>query len=159
MIRVACALTVCLAAAPAPARAEDAAARTADEVRAADVAFARLAAEKGVAAAFRATLDADGLAFGGAKPLRGGEAMFRAMGGETGAPFRLAWVPTRAWGSTGGDMGVTTGDWKRTPLDPKKPIATGRYVTVWRRDSAGAWKALIDIGEDDAAPQRNAANP
>jgi ketosteroid isomerase-like protein len=36
-----------------------------------------------------------------------------------------------------------------TPLDGARPPATGRYVTVWRKDGAGHWKGLIDIGTTD----------
>jgi hypothetical protein len=27
-----------------------------------------------------------------------------------------------------------------------KAVETGRYLTVWRRDSEGAWKVVVDMG-------------
>ena len=137
----------------------DRSAATADAVREADLAFARRAQEAGMAQAFREYMDAeDGLVFSGPKPLKGAEAVYRAFGGDAPPKVSLEWATTSAWGSRGGDMGVTTGDWKRTPVDKTKPIMTGRYVTVWRKDAQGRWKGLIDIGEVDDKPQANAVN-
>jgi len=149
-----------LIAVAGPASAADPAADTAAAVRAADAAFARDAALHGTAQAFRDFMDpTDGLSYGGPKPLRGAAAIYKAMGGDAPAKYRLEWVSTNAWGSRGGDMGVTVGDWRRTKIGEAKPAETGRYVTVWRLDSHGAWKGLIDIGEIDDNPQKNAANP
>lgn len=132
------------------ARAADPAAATAAQVRAADIAFAKRAAEAGTAQAFREFMDAaDGLEFGSGPPTRGAEAIFQAMGGAAPAKSRLAWTPTDAWGAGSGDLGVTTGTWSSTPLDGSRPPTTGRYVTVWRKDAAGHWKGLIDIGTTD----------
>jgi hypothetical protein len=151
---------VLLLIALAPAARADPAADTAAAVRAADTAFARDSLAHGTAQAFRDFMDpADGLSYGGPKPLRGAAAIYNAMGGDAPAKFRLEWVSTNAWGSRGGDMGVTVGDWRRTRIGEAKPAETGRYVTVWRRDASGAWKGLIDIGEIDDKPQNNAANP
>ena len=150
---IACALTL----APLPALAKDVAADTAEAVRQADIAFAKRAEEAGVAKAFAEYMDPkDGLMFGGPKPTRGAQAIYAAMGGDAPRKVKLEWVPTSAWGSGGGDMGVTTGDWRRTPLDTTKPVLTGRYVTVWRKTADGHWRGLIDIGEVDDAAQGNA---
>lgn len=159
-------LAVCLAllfAAPLAAQTgsaqTDTAAATANEVRDADIAFARRAQEIGPAAAFREYMDpVDGLSYGGPQPAHGADAIYQLLGGDGPAHFKLQWVPTGAWGSKGGDMGVTVGDWVRSKLDDTEPAETGRYVTVWRRDAQGAWKGLIDIGESDDTPQPNAAN-
>ena len=134
----------------APAARADPAAETAAQVRAADIAFAKRAAEAGTAQAFRDFMDpADGLEFGSGPPTRGAEAIFQSMGGAAPAKARLAWTPADAWGSASGDLGVTTGTWSSTPLGASQPTATGRYVTVWRKDAAGHWKGLIDIGTTD----------
>ena len=132
----------------ASVNAQDASAATAAAVRAADLAFEKRAQEAGPAQAFRETMDeTDGLQFGGGPPTRGAETIYQAMGGEASKRTKLEWTPLDAWGSKSGDMGVTTGTWKFT-APAAAPIA-GRYVTVWRRNAAGAWKALIDIGNPD----------
>jgi ketosteroid isomerase-like protein len=144
----------------AQAAQADPATDTAAAVRAADQAFAREAGQAGTAQAFRDFMDpTDGLSYGGAKPVRGAAAIYQAMGGDAPAKSKLQWAVTNAWGSKGGDMGVTVGDWRMVKIGDTAPKLTGRYVTVWRRDAHGAWKGLIDIGEVDDKPQKNAANP
>ncbi len=131
-------------------RAQDAAS-TAAAVRAADIAFEKSAKNVGTAEAFREYMDeTDGLQFNGSTPTRGAAAIFQAMGGNAPARTRLEWTPIDAWGSKGGDMGVTTGTWQLTLIGGSKPMVTGRYVTVWRKNTAGQWKALIDIGNPDS---------
>ena len=71
------------------------------------------------------------------------------MGGDAPSQTRLEWTPLDAWGSRGGDLGVTTGTWKFTGPPPGATVVTGRYVTVWRKNAAGQWKGLIDIGNPD----------
>ena len=133
-----------------PALAETPADKTAAEVRAADRAFNDAAQKEGIAAAFRDFMDeTDGLVFGGPRPMRGTAMIYRLFGGGAPDKVTLTWTPTAAWGSAGGDMGVTTGDWMRTPKDPSKAKLTGRYVTVWRKNANGQWRGLIDIGETD----------
>jgi ketosteroid isomerase-like protein len=140
-----------------PAFAHDPA-QVAEEVRQADLAFARRALEAGPAKAFAEFMDAEeGLMFGGpTSPTKGREAIYAAFGGDAPSAIKLEWVPTAAWGSRGGDMGVTTGEWRRTPVDTTKPVRTGRYVTVWRKNPEGQWRGLVDIGETDETPKSNA---
>ena len=146
----AAALAGALGLTASPLHAQDASAATAAAVRAADLAFERRAQQVSPAQAFRETMDeTDGLRFGGGAPTRGAAAIYQAMGGEASAKIRLEWTPLDAWGSKGGDMGVTTGTWKFTPPAAAAPTVTGRYVTVWRKNAAGAWKGLIDIGNPD----------
>jgi ketosteroid isomerase-like protein len=136
------------------ARAQTVEAATAAAVRAVDSAFEKRAREVGTAQAFRETMDeTEGLQFGGGAPTRGATAIYQAMGGDTPSKARLEWTPVDAWGSKGGDMGVTTGTWKAfAGPGVTTPSVTGRYVTVWRKNAAGAWKALIDIGNPDPKP-------
>lgn len=136
-----------------PAFAHDPA-QTAREVREADIAFAARAQVVPIAQAFAEFMDEDeGMMFSG--PIIGREAIFEAMGGDAPSPLILQWAPTQAWGSKGGDMGVTTGDWRRSYKDGR-PVKTGRYVTVWRKNAAGEWKGLVDFGETDETAKSNA---
>lgn len=151
-------LTAVIAAAPA-AWAKTPVEFTADAVRAADTAFAARAQVVPTAQAFREFMDeTDGLQFGEGAPARGSAAIYAAMGGDAPQHSRLEWSVTDAWGSAGGDLGVTTGTWKASALDGSRPPVTGRYVTVWRKNAKGEWKGLIDIGNADPAPKA-AAKP
>lgn len=112
--------------------------------------FAAYAADHGTAAAFRAFMEpSDSREFDGGEPVRGAEAIYQAEGGDKPATARLAWSPDEAFAGRAGDMGVTWGHWRLTPIDPTHKPLTGRYVTVWRKDAEGHWKGLIDIGNPD----------
>jgi ketosteroid isomerase-like protein len=151
MLRHVLAAVVLLA--PAVAWA-DPAADTAAAVRAADQAFEARAQAVGSAQAFREYMDPkDGLEFGAGAPIKGAEAIYQSLGGAAPATTRLEWTVVDAWGAASGDLGVTTGTWRATSIaHPTAPPVTGRYVTVWRKDSSGRWKGLIDIGADDPPP-------
>ena len=141
---------LCLALLAGGARAQSGPAATANTVRAADQAFEARAQTVGAAQAFRDFMDpADGLQFAGGPPIRGAEAIYKAMGGPSKDAPGLQWTVVDAWGAASGDMGVTTGTWKLTAKGASAPMVTGRYVTVWRKDAGGAWKGLIDIGTPD----------
>lgn len=153
MLRLSLAALVVLA--PALAFA-DPAADTATAVRAADTAFAARAQVAGPAQAFREYMDPnDGLEFGDGAPLKGAEAIYQSLGGAAPPKTKLAWTVVDAWGSSGGDLGVTNGTWTSTGLDGSRPPVTGRYVTVWRKDAEGHWKGLIDIGNPDPPPAKS----
>ncbi len=159
-LALACAAAMALGASQALAKTP--AQVTADAVRAADVAFAARAQVVSTAQAFREYIDpADGLQFNGGPPLKGADAIYAAMGGGKPTTTKLEWTPVDAWGAASGELGVTTGTWKFSIADGSRPPATGRYVTVWRKDAKGQWKGLIDIGTDDPppAPAKPAAKP
>lgn len=138
----------------------DTASNTAAAVKAADIAFEKAAQTTSVAKAFRDYMDeTDGLQFGAGAPTRGSAAIYANMGGDAPARSKLEWTPLDAWGSKGGDMGVTTGTWKASALDGSRPPITGRYVTVWRKNAKGQWKGLIDIGNPDPPPPKPATAP
>ena len=59
----------------------------------------------------------------------------------------LSWEPEYADVSRAGDLGWTTGPWEFRPNGPEdKPVAFGEYFTVWKKQSDGSWKAVLDRG-------------
>jgi ketosteroid isomerase-like protein len=50
-----------------------------------------------------------------------------------------------------GELGYTSGTYQMTFNDPSgKPISdTGKYVTVWKKQSDGGWKVLLDSFNSD----------
>ena len=40
----------------------------------------------------------------------------------------------------------------RATQDTHAVVSYGKYVTVWRRERGGAWKAIADIGNASPAP-------
>ncbi len=112
------------------------------EFVAAERAFAADAAARGVTPAFIAALAPQAILFRPG-PVDG-QAWLATHPGNPDA--RLAWEPSYAEVSVGGDLGWTTGPWdfRRTAADA--PIAFGHYATVWRRQADGTLRAVIDAG-------------
>jgi ketosteroid isomerase-like protein len=58
----------------------------------------------------------------------------------------LYWQPAYADISASGEFGYTTGPWSWHNTKQDKPNGFGEYITVWRKQSSGQWKVLIDAG-------------
>ena len=68
----------------------------------------------------------------------------------------LAWSPMHAAISADGKLGWSTGPWTWSrDSTQKKPDAHGDYMTVWRLQSDGSWKAVLDCGVAHPAPPRD----
>jgi ketosteroid isomerase-like protein len=65
----------------------------------------------------------------------------------------LTWWPSYADVSLAGDMGWTTGpfEFREKPTD-EKPAGTGHFFTVWRRQTDGTFKFVLDLGIGHPAP-------
>jgi ketosteroid isomerase-like protein len=66
---------------------------------------------------------------------------------EPGGPT-LTWTPTKGEVLAGGDLGYTVGIWERRARgqDGTLKVTHGNYLTVWRKDPDGAWRAVYDTG-------------
>lgn len=81
---------------------------------------------------------------------RGREAVRKAWAPlfEKDAPTTLSWAPTKAESLVAGDVGYTVGTWERHTKDARgNPVVrTGQYLTVWRKEKDGVWRATFDTG-------------
>jgi ketosteroid isomerase-like protein len=114
-----------------------------------ELAFARLAGERGIRTAFLEFLAPDSVIFRPG-PVNG-RAWFEA---RPERPGLLQWYPSLVEVSEAGDLGYTTGP-SSFRADPSAPKADwiGYFVSVWRRGPNGLWKVAVDIGiEADARP-------
>lgn len=124
-----------------------------DEMLAADSAFAKMAAEKGVPAAFAAYAASDVRMFpDGGEPYSGRDALIaRFAAWPEGAA--LSWTPVEAMAASGGDFGFTWGRFIFTAPGAAGAVAEhGKYVSIWRREPDGSWKFVADIGNASPAP-------
>ncbi len=65
----------------------------------------------------------------------------------------LAWEPVRAALSADGKLGWSTGPWSWKRDSTQKNVdAHGEYVSVWRRQSDGNWKVVLDGGIGHGPP-------
>ena len=59
----------------------------------------------------------------------------------------LAWQPVFAFVARAGDVGYTTGPWEfKGDIKDEKPAAYGDFITVWKKQSDGSWKFVVDLG-------------
>ncbi|RIW15767.1 hypothetical protein D0X99_10105 [Algoriphagus lacus] len=111
----------------------------------ADRSFSKMGREKGLKAAFLHFADPEAILLrDGSEPIRGLEAIGKSFGPEVPG-FVLAWEPEFARVAESGELGYTLGHFQA--LDSEgKILNKGSYTSVWRKNSKGEWKWLIDVG-------------
>jgi uncharacterized protein (TIGR02246 family) len=97
--------------------------------------------------------DAVGL-FPGAPTLSGKQAIRAALAPMMADPnFAMSFQGTRAEASKGGDLVYTVGAYTMTMTNPKtkKPSTDkGKYMTVFKKQADGSWKAVADTFNSDS---------
>jgi ketosteroid isomerase-like protein len=68
--------------------------------------------------------------------------------------YALSWKTAKVEVSRGGDMGYAYGTYEFTFNDAKgKPMTDrGKYLTVWKKQADGKWKAVADMFNSDLLP-------
>lgn len=69
-------------------------------------------------------------------------------------PSPLVWEPQHAEVSASGDMGYTFGYWRfpATTTTGADTLYYGNYVSIWKRQSDGSWKYVLDTGTNTPKP-------
>ena len=67
--------------------------------------------------------------------------------------YQLIWTPTDAVMSATGDMGYTWGHYegRSKDADGNTRVTTGRYLTIWRKETDGNWKVVLDSSNEEPA--------
>ncbi|QGP79060.1 hypothetical protein [Sphingobium sp. CAP-1] len=105
-------------------------------VIAAEIAFNRLAQNKGQWTAFRATAAADAVMFVPQRVLAQDW-----LKKQADPPASVRWSPSIVYVSCDGNLAASTGDWQR----PDGSV--GYFTTIWRRDKKGRWQWILDHGD------------
>ena len=94
----------------------------------------------------------DASAYPPGMPMSVGAAQIRqAVTGMMSMPgFSLTWTATKADVSASGDIGYTTGTYEMNASTMSAP-EKGKYVTVWKKQADGSWKATEDIFNADTS--------
>ena len=107
--------------------------------------MSQLSARSGMGTAFAAMFDADAVTFHNNAPLHGRDAAV-AETMRCGQNCQLIWEPVHAEADSA--LGYTWGTytWTKKTGGETEQRTTGNYVTIWRKNDKGEWKAVLDIG-------------
>ena len=113
------------------------------KVVAAELAFARLAQEKGQWTAFAQTSTDKAVMFVPQPVLA-----HQWLKGRANPAVAVKWQPHQVWLSCDGSLAVTKGPWQR-------PQGVGYFTTVWQRQRDGQYKWVMDQGDglEQALPE------
>lgn len=125
-----------------------------DLVRSADSSFSDLSYRMGIPFAFSNTATADAVIFGDPQLIVGPPAIRKFLEARS-AQSSLVWQPVFAWVAESRDLGFTIGEYTSTQRGSSGAAIqrTGKYLTVWRRQSDGTWRFVVDGG--NANPREN----
>ncbi len=92
----------------------------------------------------------------GMEPLKGRDAIKGGLGGMVSdKALSLTFKPSKVDVSKAGDLGYSQGDYQMTMTDPathKVIHDHGTYVTTYRKQGDGSWKAVADIATSSVPP-------
>ncbi|MFS0850516.1 hypothetical protein AB3M93_13760 [Novosphingobium panipatense] len=108
---------------------------------AAEMAFARMAREKGQWTAFREYADDAAIMFV-PQEVEAREWLKR----QEDPPAPVQWQPHEVWMSCDGSLGVTKGAWQR----PDGSV--GWFTTIWKQQKKGEYRWVLDHGDSLPAP-------
>lgn len=115
-------------------------AQAADQVRAAERAFARTMAERDLDAF--ATMVADDAIFIGRTALRGRAAVVEAWAAYfEGAQAPFSWEPELVEVLENGTLALSSG-----PVRDPEGNRVGTFNSIWRREADGRWRVIFDKG-------------
>ena len=120
----------------------------------ADRQFSALSVSQGAAPAFAAFMADDAVSLpAGEEPIAGKQAIVDSM-----APLKdgtLSWTPRQEVISRSGDLGYTWGtyEFRSTGTNGQPRVSYGKYVTIWRKQLDGSWKAVLDTGNQSPPPK------
>lgn len=150
-----CLLALLLLASVASGQKEESSSGLASLVEA-ERSFARTSVEKGVRESFYQFFAEDGINFQ-PHPTNTREAIRKEPAPPQPPPVTLNWEPAYADISRAGDLGYTTGPYWVTDKGPqKRPTRHGYYFSIWKKQSDGSWKVVVDAGIQTPPPASSA---
>jgi ketosteroid isomerase-like protein len=110
---------------------------------------------QGGGAAFAKWFAADAVTLSNGKAPVIGQAAIAADAHWTPEQYQLTWTPEGGRMSPAGDMGFTWGHYegRAKDRDGSPIITTGRYMTVWKKQSNGSWKVELDASNNEPAKE------
>ena len=117
------------------------------EMIAAEISFSKFSELKGTRKALMEYIDSEGVLLRpNIMPLVGADAIdFISQANDTA--YTMIWQPKGGNIAESGELGYTYGIYSITPKY-KDSIMQGTYVNIWKKQSDGTWKLLLDSGNE-----------
>ena len=119
-----------------------------DSLRQTDLNFSNYAADHGVGKAFETFCSPDVVHISGqGYPIVGREQVVQNMN-QFSLTYTMVWQPQVVQINDDHHTGVTKGSYtlfKLIPTQPSEEVGTGTYLTIWKKDLSGDWKAIYDM--------------
>ncbi len=138
-------LFVCaFSAGPLFAQNNDARAKAKEDILAAETAFCKMAADKGLEAAFNAFAADDAVICRSTKVYKGREGI-KEYFSRKDKNDKINWKAVFVDVSENGDMGYTYGEYDFEGVRVGKTITDhGTFHTIWKKQKDGSWKFVVD---------------
>ena len=124
----------------------------------ADIAFSKLSEDKGRGAAFLQYAGSNATVLKTySRPVTGRDNIKSIFDAYPDSLYTCTWVPISSDVAKSGELGFTYGTYQ---LDIKKTgeHEAGTYCTVWHKDTANAWKFILDTGNEGLDAAEKATN-
>jgi hypothetical protein len=114
---------------------------------AAEISFSKLSNEQGTRKALIQYIDSNGVLLRpNSFPMVAGDAInFISQSDDTS--YSMIWQPKGGNIAVSGELGYTYGIYSITPKS-KDTVIHGTYVNIWKKQSDGTWKLLLDSGNE-----------
>lgn len=123
---------------------------SADDILNADMAFSDMSRQVGMKKAFIEYISDEGVLLRpGHLPLKGADAI-DFLSQLSDSNYTLTWKPSRGEISKSGDLGYTYGVYELSTADS---VYKGTYVSIWKKQSDGTWKFVLDSGNEGVQTQ------
>ncbi|HBB92314.1 MAG: hypothetical protein A2X22_00605 [Bacteroidetes bacterium GWF2_49_14] len=117
------------------------------EVIGADLAFSDQSSREGRNRAFLAWCADDGVLLrSNSYPLEG-KVKIQELLSRPDTSYILTWKPMYGYVAESGELGYTYGTWELT-VKATGVRSEGTYSTVWKKDKTGAWRWVLDTGNE-----------
>ena len=117
-----------------------------------DYEFARTSVKKGPSASFHLFLADNAMQLPeGSLPIYGKTAIVETMKGDH---YDLLWTPVKAEVARSGELGWTWGKYVVVVRndDGTETKMFGKYLNIWRKQTDGKWKVIVDMGNSSPSP-------
>lgn len=110
--------------------------------------FSIMSEKEGMLISFLAYIAEDGVILrDNSFPSKGKESLRNYYSGKSDTSFTLTWEPIYADIAASGDLGYSYGTYTATEKVSGE-VSRGTYVTVWKKQSDGSWKFVLDTGTE-----------